>query len=197
MVNSHLVCDPTIWQPGFDLSRQQWSLLNHFFMEQGHLTIWFCHSACTRKWRLADTDLYPCGETQTMSDIVKSCHLTKLNGSLPGYTLQMKMLFPGWPIMGHHTHTRRRRLSPRHKSWSFMQWWCYLFVCCLSPYMLQPQCGPPQSGGCCGCHHCCPRYFLSYEKSIPPPPREIYDGSMSLVNHGIHNCTIIVYRAAL
>ena len=120
MVNSHLVCDPTIWQPGFDLSRQQWSLLNHFHMEQGHLTIWFCHSACTRKWRLADTDLYPCGETQTMSDIVKSCHLTKLNGSLPGYTLQMKMLFPGWPIMGHHTHTRRRRLSPRHKSWSFM-----------------------------------------------------------------------------
>jgi len=26
--NSHLVCDPTIWQPGFDLPRQQWSLLH-------------------------------------------------------------------------------------------------------------------------------------------------------------------------
>jgi len=26
VVNSHLVCDPTIRQPGFDLPRQQWSL---------------------------------------------------------------------------------------------------------------------------------------------------------------------------
>ena len=23
VVNSHLMCDPTIWQPGFDLPRQQ------------------------------------------------------------------------------------------------------------------------------------------------------------------------------
>jgi len=31
------VCDPTIRQPGFDLPRQQWSLLlNHFRMERGH-----------------------------------------------------------------------------------------------------------------------------------------------------------------
>ena len=31
----------------------------------------------------------------------------------PSYTLQMKTLFPGWPIMVHYTHTRRRirRLS--------------------------------------------------------------------------------------
>ena len=51
VVNSHLVCDPTIRQPGFDLSRQQWSLLNHFCTEQGHCC------ACKRKWRLTDTDL--------------------------------------------------------------------------------------------------------------------------------------------
>jgi len=38
----------TIRQPGFDLSRQQWSLLNRFCMEQGHC------SACRRKWRLTD-----------------------------------------------------------------------------------------------------------------------------------------------
>ena len=31
MVNSHLVCDPTIRQPGSDLTRQQWSLLNRVF----------------------------------------------------------------------------------------------------------------------------------------------------------------------
>jgi len=76
VVNSHLVCDPTIRQPGFDLPRQQWSLMNRFRTEQGHC------GACRRKWRLTDTDLCPCGETQTMSHIVKSCPLTKLNGSL-------------------------------------------------------------------------------------------------------------------
>jgi len=57
VVNSHLVCDSTI--------RQQWSLLNRFHMEQ-----------------LTDTDLCPCGKTQTMSHIVESCPLTKLNGGL-------------------------------------------------------------------------------------------------------------------
>jgi len=76
VVNSHLVCDPTIRQPGFDFPRQQWSLLNRFRMEQGHC------GACRRKWRLTDTDLCPCGETQTMSHIVESCPLTKLNGCL-------------------------------------------------------------------------------------------------------------------
>ena len=48
-------------QPGFDLPRQQWSLLNHFCTEQGHCGV------CRRKWQLTDTDLCPCGETQTMS----------------------------------------------------------------------------------------------------------------------------------
>jgi len=74
VVNSHLVCDPTA--TSFDLPRQQWSLRNRFRTEQGHC------GACRRKWRLTDTDLCPCGETQTMSHIVESCPLTKLNGSL-------------------------------------------------------------------------------------------------------------------
>jgi len=76
LVNYHLVCDPTIRQPGFDLPRQQWSLLNRFCTEQGHC------GACRRKWQLTDTDLCPCGENQTMFDIVESCPLTKLNGGL-------------------------------------------------------------------------------------------------------------------
>ena len=76
MVNSHLVCDPTIRQPGFDFPRQQWSLLNGFRTEQGHC------GACRRKCRFTDTDLCPCGETQTMFYIVESCPLTKLNGGL-------------------------------------------------------------------------------------------------------------------
>ena len=48
VVNSHLVCDPTIRQLGFDLPWQQWSLLNRFHMEQGHC------GACRRKWRDPD-----------------------------------------------------------------------------------------------------------------------------------------------
>jgi len=66
---------PTIRQPGFDFPRQQWSLLN-FRTEQGHC------GASRRKRRLTDTDLCPCGETKTMSHIVESCPLTKLNGAL-------------------------------------------------------------------------------------------------------------------
>ena len=86
--------------------QQQWSLLNRFRTEQqGHC------GACRRKWRLSDTDLCPCGETQTMSHIVESCHLTKLNGGLSRLTLQMRTLFRGWPIMVNDTHTRRRRLK--------------------------------------------------------------------------------------
>ena len=65
VVNFHLVRDPTIRQPGFDLPRQQWSVLNRFRTEQGHC------GACRRKWRLTNTDLCPCGETQTMSHIVE------------------------------------------------------------------------------------------------------------------------------
>ena len=45
-------------------------------MEQGRC------GACRRKWQLTDTDLCPCGETQTMSHIVESCPLTKQNGGL-------------------------------------------------------------------------------------------------------------------
>jgi len=37
------------WQPGCDLPRKQWYLLNRFRTEQGHC------GACRRKWRLTDT----------------------------------------------------------------------------------------------------------------------------------------------
>jgi len=43
VVNSHLVADPTIWQPGFDLPRWQWSLLNRF-------RICFFNSTVPRDW---------------------------------------------------------------------------------------------------------------------------------------------------
>jgi len=40
------------------------------------------HVAITNWLSSSDTDLCPCGETQTMFHIVESCPLTKLNGSL-------------------------------------------------------------------------------------------------------------------
>ena len=92
-------------QPGFNFPHQQSSLVNHFRMQQGRC------SAFRRKWRLTDTDLCPCGETQIMSHIVESCPLTKLNGSL--FTLHSAnegtASNPGRRIMVHDTHTRKRR----------------------------------------------------------------------------------------
>jgi len=80
MVNFSLVDDPTIHQPGFNLLRQQWSLLNHCQTAQGHC------GAC-KKWNEAATDLYPCGEIQTM------CPLTTLIAAYLNYTLlKMKPL---------------------------------------------------------------------------------------------------------
>jgi hypothetical protein len=75
-VNSILVEDPTIRQPGFDLPRRQWSLLNRFRTAQGHC------GACLKKWSLQDNDLCACGEIQTMSHIVDNCPQTKLDGGL-------------------------------------------------------------------------------------------------------------------
>ena len=101
VVNSHLVCDPTIRQPGFYLPRQQWSLLNRFRTEQGHC------GACKGN-----------GDLQTLICVLvakpRRC-LTLLNpvpwqnwmAAYLGYTLRMRMLFRGWPIMVKDTHTRR------------------------------------------------------------------------------------------
>jgi len=76
VVGSRLVCGPTVRQPGFDLPRRRWSLLDRFRTEQGRC------GACGGRWQLADTDLCPCGEAQTMSHIVESCPLTGLSGGL-------------------------------------------------------------------------------------------------------------------
>jgi len=103
VVNSHLVCDPTIWQLGFDLPQQQWSLLNRFCMEQGH-----CGAAEGN------------GDLQTLICVLvaRPRRCPTLSNHVPwqnwmaaylGYTLQMKMLFRGWPVMVHDTHTKRRR----------------------------------------------------------------------------------------
>ena len=76
VVNSDLVCDPAIRQPGFDLPRRQWCLLNRFRTAQGQC------KACLKRWGHADSDLCDCGDVQTMSHIVNACPLTKLEGGL-------------------------------------------------------------------------------------------------------------------
>ena len=95
-----------IHQPGFNLPRQQWSLLNHFRTEQR-----YC-SACRRKWRLTDTDLLICVL------VARSIRCPTLSNPVPwqnwmaaylGYTLWMKTLFRGWQVMVHDMHMRRRR----------------------------------------------------------------------------------------
>ena len=103
VVNTHLVCDPTIRQPGFDLPRQKWSLLNRFRTEQGHCC------ACRRKWRL----------TLICVLVARPRRCSTLSNSVPwqnwmaaylGYTLWMKTLFHGPPVMVHDTHVRRRSI---------------------------------------------------------------------------------------
>jgi len=87
VVNSHLECDPTIRQPGFDLPRQQWSLLNHFCTEQGHYGARWC---------------------LTLSNPVP---WQNWMAAYLGYNLWVKTLFRGWPVVVNNMHTRRRRLS--------------------------------------------------------------------------------------
>ena len=107
-----------------DLPRQQWSLLNRFRTEQGHC------GACRRKWRLTDTDLCPCGETLTMSHIVESCPLTKLNGGLSRLhsadedAVSWLTSYGSWhadekkKITHHATANRALRLSMRQTCWA-------------------------------------------------------------------------------
>ena len=58
-------------QPGFNMPRCHWSLLN-----KGYCT------SCHKKWSLATTDKCPCGKWQTMLHIVSSYPHTKLKGSV-------------------------------------------------------------------------------------------------------------------
>ena len=62
----------------------------------------FFYSSCT--WWAINSWQW----TQTMSHIVESCPWQNWMAAYLGYTLQMKMLFRGWPVVVYDTHTRRR-----------------------------------------------------------------------------------------
>ena len=76
VVNHTIVTDPTIRQPGFDVPRRTWSLLNRFRTGQGP-----CR-ANLHQWGLAQSPSCDCGQQQTMNHIVDTCPLTKFEGGL-------------------------------------------------------------------------------------------------------------------
>ena len=76
VVNHTIVTDPTIRQPGFDLPRHTWSLMNSFRTGQGP-----CHGNL-HKWDLAQSPSCDCGQRQTMNHIVDAWPLTEFEGRL-------------------------------------------------------------------------------------------------------------------
>jgi len=64
-----------VQQPGFDLSRNSWSLLNCYWTVQGLANL------C--RWGLVTVDLYACCQQQTVIDVINLCPLTELMGGLP------------------------------------------------------------------------------------------------------------------
>jgi len=76
VVNHTIVTDPTIRQPGSDLSRHTWSMMNHFQTGQGP------RCANLQKWGLAQSHSCDRGQWQTMNHTVNTCQLTEYEGGL-------------------------------------------------------------------------------------------------------------------
>ena len=76
VVNHTIVTDPTIRQPGFDLPRHTWSLMNRFRTGQGQ-----CH-ANLYKLGLTQSPSCDCGQRQTMNHIIDAWPLTEFEGGL-------------------------------------------------------------------------------------------------------------------
>jgi len=68
VVNHGLVPDPAVRPPGFDLPRQLWTFLT-------------CRASLHR-WGMAQSDLWQCGQRQTMTHIIDDCPQTKFAGGL-------------------------------------------------------------------------------------------------------------------
>jgi len=66
-VNSHLVCDPTIQQPGFDLPRHSWTLLNRFRTGQGPCCAQMGTCLVSTLWLRRATDSCPLTNGQQLS----------------------------------------------------------------------------------------------------------------------------------
>ena len=104
VVSSHLVCNPTIRQPGLNLTCL------------GNNGLYWTVFARNRDTALPAEGN---GDLQTLICVLAARlrRCPTLSNPVPwqnwmavypGYTLQTKTLFPGWPIMVHDTHTKRR-----------------------------------------------------------------------------------------
>jgi len=121
VVNSHLVCDPTIRQPGFDLPRRSG----------------LCWTVCARNRDTAVPEEGN-GDLQTLICVLVAGPRrwpTLLNlvpwqdwmAACLGCILRVKTLFRGWPVMVNDTHTRRRRMPIRISH--FAEYPCLLVRC--------------------------------------------------------------------
>ena len=87
--------------------------------------------ACRRKWWLTDTDPCPSGETQTMSHIVESCRLTKLNGGLSQLhsvdedAVSWLTSYGSW-----HAYEKKKRREIQQMLMSNSHWFLQCCCCC-------------------------------------------------------------------
>jgi len=98
---------PTIRQPSFTFSWQQWSLLNRFRTSQ-----WHC-GACRKTWRLTDWSVPLWGDPTNVPHrrILPSYLLPSWTVVCPSFTLLIMLLLPGWPTMG------LNRICKKKKNW--------------------------------------------------------------------------------
>jgi len=89
-----LIMDPpTVRQPGFDLNRSDWTILNWYRTGHGRC------AATLYIWGIRDDPFCACGGKQTMSHIANKCSLTKYPGGGGGcFTLLMKTQSNGFTI---------------------------------------------------------------------------------------------------
>ena len=75
-----------------------------------HSHITYSHMNCKVQWFKSGIDRMMLLRRLTLSNRVP---WQNWMAAYLGYTLRMKTLFRGWPVMAHETHTRRRRLPPQ------------------------------------------------------------------------------------
>ena len=88
VVNSSLVDDPTVRQPGFNLPRRYWALLTRFQTNQVHCTF------CQKRWGLLATNV-PLWQMLTMSHC-QQLPTVQAGGGCSDYTQLMTLLPNGW-----------------------------------------------------------------------------------------------------
>ena len=77
--NQFLITDLTIRQPGFDLNRHDWTILNRYRTGHGRC------AAALYDWGIRDDPFCAFGDKQTMSHIINECPLTKFPGGIQAF----------------------------------------------------------------------------------------------------------------